>query len=246
MKKVLQPAYALYAATTFVTSFLLLFPAILVLSAGGKKHAHRRVRKLAGWWFRWWMKTAGIRNIVQDHPPEGHYVFIANHRSYMDNISLYASIKPAFRALGKGEGIPDIPLFGFFYKQLVLVVERDDAGSRTGALKAMKQHLEGRNSIAIFPEGTFNESEYLLKDFYDGAFWLAITTGTPICPIILPDTASRWHHSAWWKLWPGRNRVQFLPPVPVTGLSSKDTSKLKEHIRSLMIDALRKADNKAP
>jgi 1-acyl-sn-glycerol-3-phosphate acyltransferase len=54
--------------------------------------------------------------------------------------------------------------------------------------------------------GTFctqhNEGNLPLKDFYDGAFWLAIKTQTLIAPVIFPDALQRWHYSAWWKLWP--------------------------------------------
>ena len=58
--------------------------------------------------------------------------------------------------------------------------------------------------------------------------------------MILPDTVHRWHYSAWWKIWPGRNRVVYLDPVPVDGLKMEDLPKLKKQVYNLMETELRK------
>lgn len=86
----------------------------------------------------------------------------------------------------------------------------------------------------IFPEGGFNETGKVLNDFYNGAFRLAIDTQTPILPVILPDTVHRWHYSHWWKMWPGRNRMIFLEPVPVAGMVQGDAPALKEQVFKVM------------
>ena len=70
-------------------------------------------------------------------------------------------------------------------------------------MRLMWRMLKKECSIIIFPEGTFNETEAPLKEFYDGAFRLAINTQTEIWPVLFPDTVDRWHFSHWWKLWPG-------------------------------------------
>ena len=98
--------------------------------------------------------------------------------------------------------------------------------------------LKNESSILIFPEGTFNETGQQLKEFYDGAFRLAITTQTPIFPVIFPDTVSRWHYSAWWKMWPGRNRIVYLDPVNVQGITLDNLPALKQQVYSIMEAAL--------
>ena len=98
--------------------------------------------------------------------------------------------------------------------------------------------LKKESDILIFPEGTFNETGKPLKEFYDGAFRLAITTQTPVFPVIFPDTEDRWHYSAWWKVWPGRNRVVYLEPVEVKGMVIEDLPALKQQVYSAMEAAL--------
>ena len=114
------------------------------------------------------------------------------------------------------------------------MVDRSNAHSRAVSMRQLGNVLTNECSILIFPEGTFNETSRPLKDFYDGAFRLAITTQTPIFPILFPDTIKRWHYSAWWKLWPGRNRAVYLQPVDVTGMTIEDLPSLKSKVHSIM------------
>ena len=79
-----------------------------------------------------------------------------------------------------------------------------------------------------------------LKDFFDGAFRLAIETGTPIKPMILPDTIDRLHFKSLFTLSPGRCRVIFLEEVPVMGLAPADIPFLREKVYNIMDQALRR------
>ena len=101
-------------------------------------------------------------------------------------------------------------------------------------MKLMWRVLKNEADIIIFPEGTFNETDAPLKEFYNGAFKLAISSQTPILPMLFPDTVNRWHYSAWWKLWPGINRVIYLDAVPVAGMTVADIPMLKDKVYALM------------
>lgn len=131
-----------------------------------------------------------------------------------------------------------IPVFGFVYKQLAILVDRSSTHSRAKSLRLMWRTIKNEAHVTIFPEGTFNETEAPLKNFYDGAFRLAINTQVPILPLVFPDTVNRWHYSAWWKLWPGRNRAIFLQPIPTEGMTMDDLPRLKEEAHRLMAEAL--------
>jgi 1-acyl-sn-glycerol-3-phosphate acyltransferase len=131
-----------------------------------------------------------------------------------------------------------IPLFGFVYKQIVLMVNRESPHSRARSMRLMARALRNECSIAIFPEGTFNETEEPVKEFYDGAFRLAIAAGTPILPILLPDATKRWHWSAWWKLLPGAARVVYLEPILCEGLTQADVPALRERVKAIMAEEL--------
>ena len=120
------------------------------------------------------------------------------------------------------------------------MVDRNNIHSRARSLRLLWRVLHHEGHIIIFPEGTFNETGKPLKDFYDGAFRLAINTQVPILPIIFPDTQYRWHYSAWWKLWPGKNRAIYLTPVEVAGLTLDNLPALKQEVYSLMESELLK------
>ena len=52
----------------------------------------------------------------------------------------------------------------------------------------MKDVLKKGMHMCIYPEGTRNRSNEPLKKFYDGAFKLAVDTGTSIIPSLIFNT----------------------------------------------------------
>ena len=120
------------------------------------------------------------------------------------------------------------------------MVDRSSHHSRVRSMRLMWRVLKKEADILIFPEGTFNETGKPLKTFYDGAFRLAVTTQTTILPVIFPDTEDRWHYSAWWKMWPGRNRAIYLEPIKVNGMTDTQIPELKERVYRVMEAALEK------
>ena len=190
--------------------------------------------RIVRYWSIGWLWIIGMPVRIRGKMPAGDkYVIVANHISYMDTLVIFPAIHFYFRALGKFE-MSKWPLLGFIYKQLVIMVKRDSAHNRARSMRLMWRVLHKESSIIIFPEGTFNETGQPLKEFYDGAFRLAINTKTAILPILFPDTPDRWHYSHWWKLWPGRNRAVYLDPIPVDGLFLEDVPALKEKVYKIM------------
>ncbi|HEY0355268.1 MAG TPA: 1-acyl-sn-glycerol-3-phosphate acyltransferase, partial [Flavisolibacter sp.] len=88
--------------------------------------------------------------------------------------------------------------------------------------------------VLVFAEGTFNKTNQPLKHFYDGAFRVAIETGTPIKPVLLLNTYDRMHYDSIFSLNPGKSRAVFLPEVSVKGLSTHDVPVLKEKVYTMM------------
>jgi 1-acyl-sn-glycerol-3-phosphate acyltransferase len=121
---------------------------------------------------------------------------------------------------------------------VVVLVDRRDAERRAQSVREMKAALQKHISIFIFPEGTFNETGAPLKEFYDGAFRIAIETQTPIKPILFLDTLDRLHYRSIFAFSPGQCRVVFMEEVPVTGLQIEDISMLKGKVHSIMQDGL--------
>lgn len=168
------------------------------------------------------------------HNRNREYVFVFNHISYMDIPVLMKAIRNQhFRILGKAE-MSKIPVFGFFYKNAVVMVDRSSAQKRTASVRQLKSVIRKNISVVIAPEGTFNTTQQPLKEFYDGAFRVAIETQTPVKPILFLDTYDRMSYKNMLSLTPGRSRAVYLEEISVEGLTVKDVSMLKEKVYNLM------------
>ena len=219
---------------------LLISPIIFVFSFFGVKGTNVNYR-VVNLWAKSWFFLIGIHNkIIYDKPHDKNkqYVFVSNHKSYMDAPSIALSITQPFRVLGQYE-TSTIPLLGYIWKTCVITIKRDESGSRVESIRRLKSEISKGVSIFIFPEGKFNDTDKLLSDFFDGAFRIAIETQTPIKPMLLLDTDKRLHHSSLFGLTPGINRVVYLDEVRVDGLTIKDTKKLKEKVYSMMEEKLK-------
>ncbi len=148
-------------------------------------------------------------------------------------ILMKAIRKQHFRILGKAE-MAKIPVFGFFYKNAVVMVDRDSAEKRARSVQRLKSVIRKGISVVIAPEGTFNTTTQPLKEFYDGAFRIAIETQTPIKPILFLDTYDRLNYKSVFTLTPGRSRAIYLEEISVTGLTATDVTMLKEKVYHVM------------
>jgi len=79
-----------------------------------------------------------------------------------------------------------------------------------------------------------------LKEFYDGAFRVAIEKQTPIKPVLLLNAYDRMHYRSIFSLNPGKSHSVFLPEVSVEGLTLKDARMLKEKVFEIMTKELMK------
>jgi len=79
------------------------------------------------------------------------YMFCPNHTSLMDPFVLVVLSKNPIVFVGKQE-LAKIPVFGFFYKRSVIMVDRSSLESRKRVYKVAKERLQNGVSMAIFPE----------------------------------------------------------------------------------------------
>lgn len=242
MKSVFQFVFACYIAVLFLVTLCFFAPIIALLSIPNKLPFRIMIWRVSRFWSRLLLFCKGMNVSISGRFPDTgkNYVIVANHLSYLDALNLFVVIPHYFRALGKIE-FSKIPVFGFIYRQTAVLVDRSSTGSRTRSMKSMWRVLEKECSIAIFPEGTFNETELPLTTFYDGAFKLAASTNTEVLPIIFPDMKERWHYSAWWKIWPGINRAIILAPIAPKGKDAKAITVLKNEVFDAMHKAFKEA-----
>ncbi len=240
MKALLWPLrilYCFYALVVFIICMLLVFPFVAISSFWGKISGGNFLYAICRIWADVWLFMIGIyhKNIFE-YPLEKNkpYIFVANHISYLDIPIIFKAIrKRPIRVLGKSE-MKKVPIFGFIYSRGAVMVDRGSAENRSKSVRQLKSILKRGISIFIFPEGTFNETHNVTKDFYDGAFRIAIETQTPIRPILFLDNYDRMNYKSIFSLGPGRSRAVFLEEVDVNSLTLRDVAHLKSKVREQM------------
>jgi len=231
--------YALYAVITFSILFLCLFPLFILCSFLGKSGKLAIWYLLKGWGYIWLFLIGNSvqRIFIQKPQKEKNYIVIANHISYLDTAMIFRTLPFMVRPLAKKE-LVKIPLFGFLYKQMAVLVDRSNDSSKSKSIHLLQRTLKHDASIFIFPEGSFNETGQPLKHFYDGAFRIALQTKTTILPVIFPDTVHRFHYSSFWKWSPGKNRAVFLKEIPTDDYEIRDLAVLKKRVFDEMENTL--------
>lgn len=216
-------------------------PVVLVAAMFGIKGGNF-IYRLCRIWSKIWYITVGIlhKEIYEaEHNTNQQYIFVGNHVSYLDIPPVVLGIHQPVRALGKYEMVK-IPVFGWIYRATVILVNRSNAENRAKSVRALKAALSKGLSIVMFPEGTFNETNKPLKEFFDGAFRIAIETQTDIQPMLLIDTLDRLHFKSIFSLTPGFNRVVYLEPISVQGMLASDVPALKQKVYDAMDAGLRR------
>ena len=238
----LQWIYCIYALLAFIIVMFVALPFVIGGSFFGKIKGGNFIYKVCKAWGLTWYFLVGIRHRnVYEHPHDtrGTYIFVANHSSYMDIPPIMLCMNQPVRVLGKYEMV-NYPVFGYIYKCAVILVDRRSPEKRAKSVRQLKAALRKHISIFIFPEGTFNETPAPLKDFFDGAFRIAIETQTNIKPVLFVDALDRLHYSSIFNLTPGRCRVVFLEGVNVKGLHMNDLPQLKDLVHKQMEEGLRR------
>ncbi len=232
----LRLLYCIYAVILFVVLMLLVVPFVVGGSFFGKIRGGNFIYRMCCLWGDAWFLLIGIRhrNIYEvPHDKSKQYIFIANHISYLDAPVIVQTLRQPVRVLGKIE-MAKVPVFGFIYRNAIVTVDRSNAEKRAKSVRILKSVIRRGISIFIFPEGTFNETHKPVKEFFDGAFRIAIETQTPIKPVLFLDAYTRMHYRSLLSLNPGRSRSVFLEEIPVAGLTSHDLPKLKQQVFEIM------------
>lgn len=132
--------------------------------------------------FRVIMKLLGVQVSVKGEPLQGNYLYIGNHRSYLDPPITLCDVMAL--PITKAE-VSKWPLIGYTAKVTgVVFVKRENRDSRKQTLAAMLKILQNNQAVLIYPEGTTHAAAETI-DFRMGAFRLAAEHGFPIIPMAI-------------------------------------------------------------
>ena len=113
---------------------------------------------------------------------------------------------------------------------------RGKRDSIVAAMDSCKDRLSKHVSVMIFPEGT-RSADGELRKFKDGAFRLAIETGTPILPLVLDGTYPALQKGDW-RFGVADAEVRVLEPVETAGMTIEDVSVLRDRVHTMIADEL--------
>jgi len=116
--------------------------------------------------------------------PTANYVFVANHSSLMDIPAMLSSLPYQFRFFAK-KGLYRIPFLGWHLKRAGhLPVDRSNARNSLRSMSEGARIVAERGvSVLLFPEG--GRSPHGLRDFKEGAAYIAIKSGVPLVPVAI-------------------------------------------------------------
>lgn len=211
------------ASTIFMGTLSIL--ASLVDGSGRTQH------RLARIWGKILLAVSFIRVRVEGLEkldPDASYVFVSNHASYMDIPAILSALPQQFRFFAK-KGLFKIPFLGTHLKRAGhFPVDRSNARNSLKSMSEGAKHIAERKiSLLLFPEG--GRSPVGLRDFKEGAVYIAIKAGVPIVPMALVGMREKLPmHSIHIKS--GRVTLRIGDPIPTYGMKLADRAELNQKI----------------
>ena len=226
--------WALWAVVAFATTFLIVFlPCIATKLIKDRKQGQWVFISITKVWLRVWLfliacpfKVKGKENFIKGKT----YVVTCNHNSLLDPTVTCPFIPGANKTIAK-ISFAKIPIFGLYYSIGSVLVDRKDSKSRLKSFEDMKKVVEQKMHMLVYPEGTRNTTDEPLKQFFDGAFSLAIRTQTEVLPAVLTNTEKAAPANKTFYFLPHRITLEFLPAVSSEG---KNAATLKEEVYNIM------------
>lgn len=210
--------------------------ALLSTFSGRNGKAYHRVAQL---WSQVSLFAAGVKVIVDgaEHIPRDRpIIFMGNHQSNFDILSLFQAIPVRFNWLAKEE-LFKTPLFGRSMRAAGYIpINRSDGRDSLRSIDMAARLVSGGTSIAIFPEGTRSNDGNLLP-FKRGGFVLAAKAGVPIVPFSINGSMKINPPDNFLYLKPGIIRIKFSPPVQ-TGTTGENQLSVMDQVRTAIVSGL--------
>ncbi len=195
-------------------------PAILVSWAARRRHW---LYPSARWGARNWLRLSGMKVRVsgkENLDPAQPYVFIANHRSYLDTATVFNYLDRRIGLVAKKE-LLRVPILGYGMGYCnILAIDRSNNERAVQTMKEATDRLRGGTSFAVFAEGKRAGRDELLP-FKKGGFYMAMEAGVPIVPLAIKNTDVLMGKGTG-EARPGTIEMVILPPVETAGLSTDE------------------------
>lgn len=193
------------------------------------------------WGARTWLKACGAKVKVSglENLKDGeNYVFISNHRSYLDTATLFAHTSRRLGLVAKKE-LLKVPVLGQGMGFVnIIAIDRTNAERARRSMEKARKVMESGYSFGVFTEGTRAMPGELLP-FKKGAFHLALQTDAPIIPVAIKNTD--------WMMGKktgvadsGTIEMVLLPPIETKDAEAEDLMELLSKTRKAIAEELSK------
>jgi len=228
--------WALWGLSLFVATILiamLFYAPCYLMKEPQRARWHRIVSKV---WMAIYLPLIGcpLRVKGAEYFEKGKScIVVCNHRSFMD-VPVSTPFMPRANKTIAKKGFAAVPVFGWIYSLGAVLIDRKNEQSRKQGYVKMKEVLQIGLDMVIYPEGTRNRTNLPLQPFHDGAFRLAVETGTPIVPALIFNTRKIMPPNKPFFLLPHIIEMHFLSPqspdgLPVQALKEKVFERMKKY-----------------
>jgi 1-acyl-sn-glycerol-3-phosphate acyltransferase len=187
-----------------------------------------------------WLRLSGVQIKVTGLElldPRQTYVFVSNHRSYLDTATLFVYLRRRIGLLAKKE-LLKVPVLGVGMGFVnVMAIDRSNLESAIRTTEAAAKRIKSGVSFAVFVEGTRALPGELLP-FKKGAFYMAREAGVPVVPVAI-RYSDELMGKGTGEAKSGTLEVVVMSPVETTSLSTDDDiNQLITNVRASISEAL--------
>lgn len=178
------------------------------------------------------VRVRGLDNLK----PDTHYVYIANHQSYMDIPVLLASLPEAFCVMAKAS-LFAIPFLGWHLRRTgSLPIVRDNPYAAGRRLREAVEVIRRGKSLLVFPEGSRSRNGNI-GEFKTGVFLAAIRAHVPLVPITIHGSREVLPPYSW-HIRPGTIALHVAAPIATDDLQKGQAEELAARVRNLISETL--------
>ena len=230
--------WRLWFLIVFMLVFIAFMPLLFFFTAIVKNHII--VAHLTRYWSKLTVWLSFLFPVVEWEETldkRGNYIFCPNHVSTLDIPLILAVLPVPLQYIGKAE-LAKLPLFGYFYKNNSVIVNRENRRDSYAAFLKAGERLKQGLSMCIFPEGGIPKTDIFLKRFKNGPFRLAIEQGITVIPITLGDNKSMFPQE-YFKGRPGIVRVKVHKAIAPANLEEKTIESLNTSVYNTIFEQLK-------
>ena len=237
----LSSLWRLWFLTVFLIVFIILIPPLFFFT---QIYTDQKiVCNIARLWSRLTLFFSGVfLNVKYEEEinRNENYIICPNHISTIDIPVVLAALNFPIIFMAKKE-YTKIPIFGWFYKNNTVIVNRENNKDAYGAFVSANEKLNNGLNVCIFPEGGVPPPEVKLRRFKNGPFKLAIESNTKIIPVTMPNNKScfPWNY---FRGRPGRLNVEVHAPISQKQ-ETNDIKNLNTTVYNIIFDKLSDYEN---